>query len=238
LKEGAMTRAGILPVVATLLPAAGCDFPRDAGGTLAQVRTDGVLRVGVSERPPWVIWQNEQPAGIEPRLMQVWAEQLGAKVEWVRGGEWSLVEALKGRQVDVLIGGHLFDSPWAEDTATSLPYLRAAVIVAVPPGTLPPVAKSELRGQTVAHAALRPDLAALIAATGARPEALPDLRGRLAAIYAFEAGRLALTPTAIVLTREQHVIIVAPGESALLLELDRFLSNTGRRLALAVAAPT
>jgi hypothetical protein len=54
----------------------------------------------------------------------------------------------------------------------------------------------------------------------------------MSAVYAFEAARLGLVGSNIVLAREKRVMLVAPGESAFLLQLDRFLARACRSAAL------
>jgi polar amino acid transport system substrate-binding protein len=211
---------------------AGCDFPRDAGGTFERARSQQVLRVGFSERPPWVAVEQGRPAGIEPRLIEAFAAQIGATPEWIGGSESSLIEALRARRVDVLVGGYDHNSTWVGHAAATEPYLRAAIIVAAPRGSVP-VGVAGLQGRTVAHARLRPDLAALIAENSATPEAASDLRGRLTVVYDFQARQLGLEPAGIVLARTEKVLLVAPGESRLLYELDRFLARVGPRAAAA-----
>jgi polar amino acid transport system substrate-binding protein len=224
-----------LPALALFaLVAAGCELPRDAGGTTERVRSEKVLRAGFSERPPWVKSEQDRPEGIEPRLVEAFAAQFGAKVDWVAGSESSLVEALRTRRIHVLVCGLDRDSPWVDHAAATEPYLKTAVIVATPNGSLP---SSGIQGQTVAHANLRPDLAALIAAKNATPEPAADLGRRLAAVYDFQARSLGLEPTTIVLRRTQRVLLVAPGESRLLYELDRFLAHAGPRAVTAGDKP-
>ena len=226
-----------IPAVALgALLAAGSDFPRDADGAFERARSEKVLRVGFSERPPWVEVERGRPMGIEPRLIEAFAGQIGAKPDWVAGSESSLVEALRARRIDVLIGGYDRSSSWVGDAAATEPYLRTAVIVAAPRGSLPAVDPG-IQGRTVAYASLRPDLAALIAAKDATPEAAADLRGRLAVVYDFQARPLGLEPAAIVLKRAERVLLVAPGESRLLYELDRFLAHAGPRATEASGKP-
>jgi len=207
---------------------AGCEYPRDADGTLERVR-GGELRVGVAPRPPWM----EGRGGIEARLVDAFAEQLGAKLRWVEGAEADLVKALEKRHVDLVVGGLTRDSPWKKKAAPSRPFLQTEIVIAAPPGMAPPARKEHLEGRAVAYRAHRPDIAARLAEAGAKPVPEERLGGRLAAVYAFETGRLGLTPTKIVLAKEEHIMLAPPGESRFLLELDRFLTGPGRRLALA-----
>jgi hypothetical protein len=53
--------------------------PRDSAGTLDRVR-GGELRAGVAHHPPWGRVEGDQATGIEPALIESWAQQLGAYV--------------------------------------------------------------------------------------------------------------------------------------------------------------
>jgi polar amino acid transport system substrate-binding protein len=76
-----MRRASAVLILVMLLGAA-CGLPRDTGSTLADVR-GGVLRVGVTENPPWVsVPDDGSPSGAEVELVERLAVELGARVEW------------------------------------------------------------------------------------------------------------------------------------------------------------
>lgn len=140
------------PLVAAALSfVLGCDLPRDPEGTLHRVRS-GVVRVGVTPHGPWVETDaGKPPTGIEPALVEDFARQLDARVQWYRGSETQLIEALEAYELDLVVGGVTDDTLWSDRVGLSQPYAETA-------------------------------------------------NGR-------------------------HVIVVAPGENALLLELDRFLTS-------------
>jgi polar amino acid transport system substrate-binding protein len=118
---------------ALLLPlVAGCDYPMDADGTLDRVRSEHLMRVGVSENPPFVVLDGELPTGIEPALVQKFAVQLGARVEWTRGSESSLAEVLGKRKIDLAIGGFMTDSPWLSHSGPTQPFLGDRVMLGAP----------------------------------------------------------------------------------------------------------
>lgn len=111
-------------VVGVLLLASGCgsQIPADPHGTLERVQ-DGVLRVGVTANDPWVnLTDPGSPSGTEPALIEGFAEQLGAELEWTDGGEADLVQALARGDLDVVVGGFVADTPWAEEAAITRPY--------------------------------------------------------------------------------------------------------------------
>jgi membrane-bound lytic murein transglycosylase MltF len=101
----------------------GCDaIPRDSAGTLERVR-GGELRVGVAENPPWVRFEGSQVTGLEPDLIQEWAEKVGARVRFQRGSEADLVEALHRRELDVMAAGLDSKTPYAPRLAPTQPYV-------------------------------------------------------------------------------------------------------------------
>ncbi|WP_139415427.1 transporter substrate-binding domain-containing protein [Agromyces laixinhei] len=111
-------------IVGAVIALSGCGLaiPADPHGTLDQVR-DGSLRVGVSANPPWTDTHDDrEPSGIEPRLVQRFADELNAEVEWTEGGESTLVSALERGELDIVIGGILDDTPWVDQAAMTLPY--------------------------------------------------------------------------------------------------------------------
>jgi polar amino acid transport system substrate-binding protein len=139
-------------------------IPRDVNGALASVR-GGVLRVGVVEHPPWIIVDDGAVSGSEAQLIERWAAQLAARVEWRPGDIDQLVDALHRREIDVLAGGLGQKTPYAHRLALTQPYAD-----------------------------------------------VEDPHGK----------------------KQRLVLAVTPGESALLLELDRFLSSDSVRTGATV----
>lgn len=117
--------ARIIPaVVGMLLLTSGCgtQVPADPHGTSDRIQ-DGVLRVGVTANDPWVnLTDPRSPSGTEPALIEAFAEHLGAQLEWTDGSEAELVQALDRGDLDVVVGGFLADTPWAEEAAITRPY--------------------------------------------------------------------------------------------------------------------
>jgi polar amino acid transport system substrate-binding protein len=145
---------------------AGCDIPRDNEGTLDRVR-GSELRVGVTDNRPWVRIEGEAVQGLEPELLRLWAERLGARIRWVRGDLDALVHALEAGRIDVLAAGLTSDTPYRSRLGVSQTYYKGVEQVAA-------------RG---------------------KPAGEP--------------------------TRRRRIMAAAPGESALLLALDRFLLGLG-----------
>jgi polar amino acid transport system substrate-binding protein len=107
-----------------LLPLlAGCHFPDDPDGTLDRVQ-NGRLRAGLSARDPWTRLVDGKPAGPEARLVEDFAAELNARVEWTVGSESDLLAALEERRLDLVVGGFTDDTPWEKRVALTEPYLE------------------------------------------------------------------------------------------------------------------
>lgn len=119
---------------------AGCHFPDDPDGTLDRVQ-NGRLRAGFSAREPWTRLADGKPAGPEARLVEDFATELNAQVDWVTGSETDLMTALERRDLDLVVGGFTKDTPWKDRVGLTEPYLELEVngqtekhIIAVAPG--------------------------------------------------------------------------------------------------------
>lgn len=110
-------------LVAVLGAACGGPLPKDTDGSLGRI-TDGVLRVGVSENPPWTeVYDDGRVAGREIDLVTGFAESYAADVEWTPGAESELVMAMARGDLDVVVGGLTSDSPWEKEIALTRPYI-------------------------------------------------------------------------------------------------------------------
>jgi polar amino acid transport system substrate-binding protein len=101
-----------------------CDrYPRDPEKTLTRVN-QGKLRVGYTENPPWVVKTAGEPAGIEPTLLKAFAKTQQARIEWVADTEQDLMEQLKKRELHLVVGGLVHNSPWGHQVSFTRPYLK------------------------------------------------------------------------------------------------------------------
>lgn len=99
-------------------------IPRDTDGSLDRI-TDGVLRVGVSENPPWTeVFDDGRVAGREVDLITGFAGEHSADVEWTPGAESELVMAMVRGDLDVVVGGLTSDSPWEKEVALTRSYAQ------------------------------------------------------------------------------------------------------------------
>lgn len=116
-----VTGAGAL-VLLVALTGCGMRIPADPHGSLERIE-GGALRAGATEQPPWVdVHDAGEPTGSEPELVEDFAEQLDARVEWTTGSEADLLTALERGELDLVVGGFLDDTPWTDRGAVTLPY--------------------------------------------------------------------------------------------------------------------
>ncbi len=232
-EPGALSRRRLLAAFAGAV--AACDMPRDADGALARVRADGRLRIGALDNLPWVRVRGTEADGIEPALLGDWARQLGAEPVWLAGGEAELFGALRQRALDVVAGGILRNSPWAPDVALSQPFLTSRVRLGVRPGVAVP---QTWAGERIRVGKERLSVLGPVRALGAIPIFDPADDEPTAAVvaYDFALPRLGLVAAGPVLKEEEHVLASAPGESALLFALDRFLGALGEPAIWQLAA--
>jgi polar amino acid transport system substrate-binding protein len=202
---------------------AGCQFPRDTADTLEEAR-GGTLRVGVTEHEPWVSLAGSEPAGVEVGLIREFAARLNAEVEYTSGSEEELVETLRRRELDVVIGGITDRTLWEREVAMTKPYLTTHLVVGAPRGR--ELADGELvaveRG-TVAAPLLEQK-------TSWRPVGRESLEGIDGPAVAdnWLLDDLRLTPVKT-LQHDEHVMLAMPGENAFLVELEHFLLDRKQR---------
>lgn len=132
----------VVPGLALFLSLTSCGItiPQDPEGTLEKV-TGGILRVGVSENAEWVqLPPGGDPEGIEPGLVEEFADTLDATIEWVPGAEHELADDLFNGELDMAIGGLGADTPWIKEAGITRPYTET----------------TDERGKTVQHIMLVP----------------------------------------------------------------------------------
>lgn len=116
-----VTGAGAL-VLLVALTGCGMRIPADPHGSIERIE-GGTLRAGATEQPPWVdVHDAGEPTGSEPELVEEFAEQLDARVEWTTGSEADLLTALERGELDLVVGGFLDDTLWTDRGAVTRPY--------------------------------------------------------------------------------------------------------------------
>lgn len=217
-------RRTLLLLLALLLAAPACGMPQDdPEGTTERVR-GGVLRAGLVEHPPWVVDADGDPHGVEVRIIEAFADELDAEVEWHAGTEAEVLGALELRELDVVAGGLLAVSPWAAHVALTTPYVTSNLMVGFPdgegvPDALDGIPVAAVEG-TEALGLLRRTQAEVVVV-----ERHEDLRSRAAASDDFELAGLGLQRTSHVLDEVHHVLAVPQGENQFLVALERLLHD-------------
>jgi polar amino acid transport system substrate-binding protein len=222
--RGARVRALAVAVclAVTLGACAGNDsYPRDPEGTLDRV-TGGTMRAGVSDHRPWVDLSGERPAGVEVALLERFARELGARVEWFEGSESELMGALERHELDVVAAGLERSAPWSQSVALTRPYVLDHIVVGVPSGAPVP---ADIAGMPIAAEA-GSDAAGLLNKTDAVVVRVPDIeqaRGRPAAVEDWALNDLGLVYAGVQLSDRRHVMAVPMGENGWQTALERFL---------------
>lgn len=210
---------------ALTLTVSACQFPRDVGGTLDNVK-GRTLRVGLTEAEPWVSLQHENPSGVEVALIREFADRLGAaRVDYTTGSEEELVEALHARELDVVIGGITDKTLWKKEAALTKPYLTTHLVIGMPPGQdLQDGTRVITENGTAATALVERKTDAV----PVRVDDLGDARGKPAAVDEWLLDDLDLRE-AKSLEANEHVMLTSPGENGFLVELEHFLLDRKQR---------
>jgi polar amino acid transport system substrate-binding protein len=135
--------------LATLVSLPGCAVPVDPEGTLERV-SGGVLRVGMSPQEPWTALDDGERSGVEVRLIEEFAAERDADVDWQDGGEESLIGQLHRGELDVVVGGLTEKTPWSSHAALTRPY----VVVTGPEGSPEPHVMAARMGENALLVAL------------------------------------------------------------------------------------
>jgi polar amino acid transport system substrate-binding protein len=214
-------RSLLLFLITVCVCGASCgNLPRDPKETLRRVQ-GGHLRVGLVERPPWVVRTAGEPAGAEVELVRQFAHELGATPEWYWGGEQAQMEALEHYQLDLVIGGMTNDTPWSKYVGLTSPYFESRIVVGVPQSA--PALKSVKGVQVAARSG--DAVAGYLESKGAVPVLVDDLSQAAGAVAApdWQLEQMGLTRTEVDLHREKYVMAAPPGENGFIKRLDDFL---------------
>ncbi len=126
-------------VAAAVLSGCGIRIPADPDGTLDRI-TDGVLRVGASPSGSLVVASDGRVEGSLVELVEGFADEREARVEWTVDSEEDLVDGLATGELDLAIGGMTDKTPWAERVSVTRAYPDvpgsggASVVVLLPMG--------------------------------------------------------------------------------------------------------
>lgn len=139
----------VVALVGVMALAACAGIPVDPDGTLDRA-SGGILRVGMSDEPPWSAVDDGERVGVEVDLVEEFATGIDAVVEWHDGGEEALIGALDRGELDIVVGGLTDQSPWSSHAALTRPY----VVVTGPTGSTEPHVMATRLGENALLVAL------------------------------------------------------------------------------------
>jgi polar amino acid transport system substrate-binding protein len=185
---------------------------------------------------PFATYEAGQVRGVEPRILERFAEELDAEIEWFPGTEEELMGALELRELDVVIGGLTSTNPWSKMVTLTHPYLTTAVVVGSSPmeEALEDIAGVEVLVEPGSDAAgiLEKTDAEVVYVEDVEETVLEAKReGRVtfqpaeiaAAVDNWLLDDLDLADTGVRLIENDHVMAMPFGENAWLVRLERFL---------------
>lgn len=116
------TLGGVAAVLTLLLCSCGMTIPADPRGTLQRITESGELRAGASPAGSAVTVDGGRVSGSMVELVESFAREHGAEVEWTVGSEELLVEGLETGILDLAIGGMTDRTPWVERASVTRGY--------------------------------------------------------------------------------------------------------------------
>jgi polar amino acid transport system substrate-binding protein len=216
-----------------LLAGVACDLPRDPEGTLERV-SGGTMRVGITDSDPWAIYEGGEASGTEVRILEGFAEEIDAEIEWHAGTEEDLMTALEQRELDVVIGGLTSTNPWSAKVSMTHPYLTTSVVIAVRDEAEEP---EDIAGLSIA-VEKGTEQAGILEKTDARPVPVDDVAAQVErggpnvtgpvdldafAIDNWLVDDLGLEDIGVTMVETDHVMATPLGENAWLVKLERYL---------------
>lgn len=189
-----MTQAHLRRRTVMALTAAACvpaTWAQSAGGTLAQIKQRGALRVGVTQAPPWFTKDpksGEWAGGVGVSLGKAMAADLGVKFEPVEVTWGTAVAALQGNKIDMM---SMMDATPERAEAVDFPktpllYYSLAVLAR---DDLPVKAWADLNQASVRIAVPQASSMDKFLSENVAKAAISRFPGNAEAIAAFQAGR-------------------------------------------------
>jgi hypothetical protein len=212
----------------------GCTLPHDPRHTLEQVRAQRVMRVGVSEDPPFIVRHGDDAAGLEAAIVRGFAARLGVRVRWIWTAQEQQFRALHACQLDMMAGGFDSKTPWKKQVAVTRPYLESHEVLGAPPLVTIP---DDLTGHEVTieegdpiGEQLTKENAAIhsVPVLGSNEQLVAGTRTRLR-MLGYVTGRTLAT--------HKRAFAVPPGENAFLHDLELYLAANHKQFAQAAGEP-
>lgn len=107
--------------LAGALAGCGLTIPADPDGTLNTV-TGGELRVGTSADGSLVDVDDGDPSGSVIDLVEGFADDIDAHIDWTVASEETLVTMLESGELDLVAGGITAETPWVDKVGVTRGY--------------------------------------------------------------------------------------------------------------------
>jgi ABC-type amino acid transport substrate-binding protein len=108
-------------ILVLALSGCGLSIPADPDSTLENVR-GGTLRAGISPNGDLTVVDNGTYSGSEVELLEDFAADLDATIDWTVASEETLVRGLENGKLDVVIAGFTDATPWVDKAGVTRPY--------------------------------------------------------------------------------------------------------------------
>lgn len=227
----------VLALTALCLTAACSRYPADMRGSLDEAEAEA-LQVGVSDAPPWIVWNEGEPTGVEAELIRAFAEAEGFEINWIHGTEDTLLHALEAGDLHIVAAGLVKSTPWKKHVTLSGPISVCRAYVALDQPSASRLSTVDIQDLTV-RVERAGGLAHLVEKQGAEVDPVKSLEDGTgpAAAEEYRLASLGLVPTGDPLRKSTHVLALPKGENALYAALTRSLPAEPGCLALPEARP-
>lgn len=112
----------LVVVAASALAGCGLRVPADPDGALHRIQASGTLHAGASPAGAALEVGGDEPRGPLVELVEGFAAEQHATVEWTIGSEEALVEGLERGELDLVAGDMTGATPWQDRVAVTRSY--------------------------------------------------------------------------------------------------------------------
>lgn len=146
-----MLTLAIISVLIAMLTACGGGSNKNVGPTVEDIKAAGKIRIAVfGDLPPYGYVKNDGTrAGLDVRLGEQLASDLGVKPEWIQVNADSRVDALKSDKVDLVLANFTVTEDRKKVVDFADPYMKVSIGVASPTDA-PITDPAQLKGKELA----------------------------------------------------------------------------------------
>ena len=195
------------------------NFPKDSENTLEDVRGN-ILKAGISSDDSLSV-SSAESFSYQKNFIEQFAKSLHAEVQWIHEDQSSLAELLRNYEINLAIGGFVKPSPFKEKvTISKTYYVKRYVVTGVKD-------IQSLKGKKVFVHDYFSDFN--VRKKGGIPvwsDALPK-PGEIWAASEEELSGQNIPLPGVTLVEQDFAIAIPKGESAFLIELEKFIDSHG-----------